>query len=145
MGTRAQFFIGNPQDIENRQWLGCIAFDGYPDGDCGTELANATSAEAFISGVEAIRSSRDDFTDPLVNSFPFPWRDDLFLTDYTYALFDGRTQVTCFHHGWRELSAVLADKSEDGPWSDNDELPSTVSAPADSGPKGPDSILIFSA
>ena len=143
MGTRAQFFVGNPQDLHSREWLGCIAWDGYPDGDC-SKLKDAKSAEDFISIIEKIRT-RDDFTDPLKQSFPFPWRDNLFRTDYTYAFFDGRVQVTYFHNGWRDLVNVLAAESNDDLWpeEDRDELPNDVLAPKSEKPKGPDSIMIF--
>lgn len=140
MGTRASFFVGNPSDLPNRDWLGCIAWDGYPDGDC-KGFVGATSAEDFIARVEALMSRRDDFCDPKQHSFPFPWRDDLYLTDYTYAYFDGRVQVTCYHSGWRDLTDDMSEA-----WGDDedDELPDNVPAPEGRGSKGPDSILVFS-
>lgn len=142
MGTRASFFIGNPSDVENRQWLGCLAFDAYPDGDVGKALVGASTPDQFIAGVERL-SAEDDFTDPLRHSFPFPWRDDLYLTDYTYAFFDGRVQVTCYNGGWRDLTPDLVAREID-PWPDDrDELPSNVPAPSEDGPKGPDSIMII--
>lgn len=141
MGTRASFFIGNPSDTVNRDWLGCIAWDGYPSGDCKA-LAGATSPEDFIARVESICRTRDDYCDPTKHSFPFPWSDDLYLTDYTYAFFDGRVQVTCYHAGWRDMAEDMSDA-----WRDDaaNELPSNVPAPEGRGPKGPDSIMIISA
>lgn len=144
MGTRAQFFIGNPSNVDNRQWLGCVAWDGYPDGDCGKALVGVSSPEEFIAAVEGLAAKRDDFTDPMRHSFPFPWRNDLYLTDFTYAFFDGRVQVTPFHGGWRDLTADLIAGDID-PWGEDatDELPSDVLAPSEDGPKGPDSIMII--
>ena len=142
MGTRAQFFIGNPSDVSQRDWLGCVAWEGYPDGDCGKALLGVTSPEQFISAVERIAEERDDFTDPNKHSFPFPWDDDLYLTDVTFAFFDGRVQVTLFHSGWRDLKEDMRDAwGEDAP----DELPDNVPAPTGRGPKGPDSVMILSA
>lgn len=144
MGTRAQFFIGNPEDVETRQWLGCVAWDGYPDGDIGRLLSGCGSPAVFVDGVNAIKASRRDFCDPAKHDFPFPWKDDLFLTDFTYAFIDGRVKVTCFHHGWRDLSQVLGD-TEAEHWSDENELPGNVQAPSKTGkPDGPDSIIVLS-
>ena len=141
MGTRAQFFIGNPSDVSTRQWLGCVAWDGYPDGDCGEALLGASTLNDFVAGVEKIAAKRDDFTNPTERSFPFPWKDDLYLTDVTYAFFDGRVQVTCFHAGWRDLTDNMDDA-----WNTDaaDELPRDVPAP-EAGDKsaGPDSIIIL--
>lgn len=143
MGTRAQFFIGNPQGVENREWLGCVAWDGYTDGDCGETLRNVTSPEAFRDAVEKIKAKREDFTDPREHSFPFPWRDDLFLTDVTYAWFDDAVRATCYHSGWRLLEAFFDKDKEPYDEGAADELPSNVPAPTGSGPAGPDSIMIL--
>ncbi len=146
MGTRAQFFIGNPEDLQNREWLGCVAWDGHPSGDCGDALRGATTPEAFRAGVADIKSQRDDFTDPATRSWPFPWVTDLYLTDTTFAFFDGKVQATSYHSGWRPLEAFYADD----PYGEDhkDELPRTVPAPVgapgdDSKPRGPDSIMIL--
>lgn len=138
MGTRAQFFIGNPEDLDSRRWLGCVAWDGYPDGDCGEHLIPTATADEFEAAVRALAEKREDFTDPEIHSFPFPWDDDLFLTDYTYAIFDGCTQVTCYHGGWRRLNGDLTDA-----WKGSDELPGNVKAPTGGGELGPDSIMIL--
>lgn len=144
MGTRAQFFIGNPSDVANRDWLGCTAWDGYPDGYCGKAFANVETAEQFMAAVDGLKT-RDDFCDPMNNSFPFPWRNDLYLTDYTYAFFDGRMQVTCYHGGWRDLRAVLAADDDAEVYDGPDELPGNVPAPDAKGPAGPDSIIIITS
>ncbi len=61
MGTRAQFFIGNPSDLASRVWLGCVAFDGYPDGDCGEALVKAKSQEDFTAAVARITTGKFGF------------------------------------------------------------------------------------
>lgn len=145
MGTRAQFFIGNPQSPDAK-WLGCVAFDGYPDGDIGEALRLVTSEDEFRAAIQAIKTDRDDFCDPAERRFPFPWRDDLFLTDFTYAFFDNQVMATCFHHGWRLLKSF---ETEDGPYPEDapDELPSNVLFRFDdaTNPPGPDSIMIIAA
>lgn len=143
MGTRAQFFIGDPRDVEGRDWLGCVGWDGYPEGDIGDALKGVASAEEFIAAVADLAAHRDDFTNPEVNSFPFPWRNDLFLTDCTYALFGGEVHFTSFHRGFIPLATYLSDESVRDAYDDGaDELPSNVPAPTAKGPPGPDSILI---
>jgi len=104
MGTRASFWVGNPTDLDNREWLGRIAWDGYPDGL--PELADVSS-EAEFREVVAEYSERDDFAHP-EGGWPFPWADNIFLTDHTYAFFDGEVKVACFDKGW----ASFADAQE---------------------------------
>lgn len=144
MGTRAQFFIGNPEDLEKREFLGCIAWDGYPDGDCGKALRHVKTAGGFRRAVSLLAKQRDDFTDPNKRSFPFPWHDDLFLTDLTYAFFDGAVRATWFHGGWRPLEYFF---TTDEPYPGNlpDELPHNVPAPVSDKPPGADSIMIITA
>lgn len=145
MSTRAQFFLGNPSDLENRKYLGTVAFDGYPDGDCGDALSGAADEAAFLSSVAKIAAKRDDFADPEVSGFPFPWRDDLYLTDCTYAFFDGAVQFTSFHVGFVPLTKYLAfTEDENKAYGKYNKLPGNVPAPSSELPPGPDSIIIFS-
>lgn len=143
MGTCAQFFIGDPRNVEAREWLGAVAWDGYPEGDIGEALNGADTEDSFREAILKIASQRDDFCDPAVRSFPFPWKDDLFLTDCTYALFDGQVQYASFHRGFVPLSARLSeDEMDEEDW---DALSGSVPAPASELPRGPDSIMIFRA
>jgi len=146
MGTRAQFFVGDPQDIENREWLGCIAWDGYPDGDCNI-LAEAKNADEFRALVKQLAETRDDFCDPAKFGFPFPWKDNLFLTDCTYAFLDGETKFTYFHNGFVSINAYLSGDDEfRGSYNEGlERLPSNVPAPSGTGKAGgPDSIIVVS-
>lgn len=59
MGTRAAFFVGDARDVENRTWLGCIAWDGYPEGDCSI-LADAATESAFRALVGRIACYQRD-------------------------------------------------------------------------------------
>lgn len=146
MGTRASFFINDPENLETRQWLGCIAFDGYPDGDCQV-LAEATTEGEFRAMIATLAKERNDFCDPAVHGFPFPWQDDLFLTDYTYAWIDGRVMATSFHTGWILLhDLVHGGKAIEEAYSERrDELPHNVAAPAKWDRSAPDSIIIIGA
>lgn len=133
MGTRASFFVGDPRDLEKREWLGCIAFDGYPEGV--DELDEIGTEKAFKKAIRAMEQ-RDDFASPK-GGFPFPWPDDLFLTDYTYAFFDGKLQVACGHRGfveWGERNKLSEMQNS---------IPSNIPAPGPYDPSQPDSIMIF--
>lgn len=144
MGTRAQFFIGDPQDLQAREWLGTVAWDGHANGDCGDALRGAKTAEEFKAGVAKIAAERKDFGDPAERSFPFPWKDDLFLTDVTFAFFDGEVRATYFHSGFRPLEFFYDGEGGNYGADHQDELPKNVMAPVSQKPPGPDSIMILS-
>lgn len=139
MGTRAAFWAGDPRNLKARRWLGCIAWDGYPEGL--PELADVTTEEAFLAAVESYKEKRDDFADPAKGGWPFPWADDIFLTDYTYAWIEGRLVVASYHTGfvqWEEATA------EDFEWPGKDCLPSNVPAASGWDRGQPDSIMLIS-
>jgi len=83
-------------------------------------------------------SKRNDFADPK-KGWPFPWDDDIFLTDYTYAFFDGKLQVACYHHGFVPWEKAT-DERED--WEKAGRLPGNVEAPKAYDSSQPDSIII---
>lgn len=117
MGTRASFWIGDPRKINDRVWLGCVAWDGYPGGDL-EPLELAQSPVEFSNILTSIASKRDDFayTD---GGWPYPWDDDIFLTDYTYAWFNNCIMYTCFHSGFVPLVG----------WQDRDDFASDIDDP----------------
>ncbi len=133
MGTRASFWIGNPMEIENREWLGCIAWDGFPGGIPG--IKEVKTAEDFRVLVLQ-QSEREDFAKP-DKGWPFPWADNIFLTDYTYAFFDGKVQVTCFHGGFVPLDEYSDETRKE------DTLPDNIPAPKPYDSSQPDSIIIL--
>ena len=102
MGTRADFYVGRGEKAE---WLGSIAWDGYPEGVIGREgkrntgLEAATSADEFRSAVAKFLSYRDDATLP-ANGWPWPWNDSN-TTDYAYAFDGDRMWIT--DRGWTDL------------------------------------------
>jgi hypothetical protein len=102
MGTRAAFWVGNP--CENGELLGCIAFDGYPDGLSWLDYAGDETGWREVVKLEA--AQRDDWT-PAEDGFPFPWTGDLFLTDWNYSWFDGALHAACFHSGWVKLPELI--------------------------------------
>lgn len=144
MGTRAAFFIGDPRNVDDREWLGCIAWDGYPEGDCA-KLANCATENAFRVAVQSLKDERDDFADPS-GGWPFPWDDDLFLTDHTYFFVDGRVWVECGRQLAEHAKYLAFTNDEAEAFYDLPPDPTLEGVPA---PKAydssqPDSIIILS-
>jgi hypothetical protein len=61
MGTRADFYIGRGKDAE---WLGSVAWDGYPHGFDRPGLMDATTEADYRAAVAAELDSREDATKP---------------------------------------------------------------------------------
>lgn len=141
MGTRAAFWMGDPANLEKREWLGCIAWDGYPNAF--EDLAPCNEA-GFRMAVMRLADVRRDFAAP-AQGWPFPWADDVFLTDYTYAFFDGKVQTCFFHQPFMPLAQYLAQEDDDDAEEvTNDPRHVKVPAPAAYNPEQPDSIMIIS-
>jgi hypothetical protein len=83
MGTRAQAFIGNPHDYENRIYLGSVAFDGY---NIPPLVAEAKTAEEFERIWLDYAGRQDHYCEP-ERPYPFPWAHDIFISDITVAFF----------------------------------------------------------
>lgn len=107
MGTRADFYVGRGEDAE---WLGSIAWDGYPDG-LPAYLRAARSEQQFRTEVRVFSRTRDDWTAP-EDGWPWPW-DDSNTTDYAYAFDDGRVWGSSFGRTWF-LAAADEPEDDDG-------------------------------
>lgn len=94
MGTRADFYVGRGQDAE---WLGSIAWDGYPDG-LPEEILAITDETAYRAAVALFLKERDDGTVPEMG-WPWPWTDSR-TTDYAYAIDGERVWASCFGYEW---------------------------------------------
>lgn len=91
MGTRADFYIRTKSEEKQTvmEWLGSVAFDGYPEGfdsQSGIIALTAKNEAEFRAAVSEVLASRSDGTTPEMG-WPWPW-DDSLLTDYAY-VFDG--------------------------------------------------------
>ena len=139
MGTRASFWLGDPRDLEHREWLGCVAWDGYDWRD-DEDWATFTTEQQFRDAVDIVEKQRDDFADPARGGWPFPWTDDIFLTDYTYAFFDGAVHYTRYYSPFTKIGEKRADDGTDDP-----TMRSVPSPSAKWDRSQPDSIMIFSA
>jgi hypothetical protein len=107
VGTRADFYVGRGEQAE---WLGSIAYDGFPDGHAAA-LVGLTEASAYRLAVQTILEWVDHATRP-AQGWPWPWANSQ-TTDYAYAFDGGVVYVTCFGHGWQVLRAELDDWPDD--------------------------------
>lgn len=106
MGTRADFYVGRGEGAE---WLGSIAWDGYPDGiDKAVKQANTEAR--YRAAVSAFLGPRKDATLP-AHGWPWPWETS-HTTDYAYAFDDGRVYGSCFGHKW--FNAKRPESEEHG-------------------------------
>lgn len=92
MGTRADFYVRD-------EWLGSIAFDGYPDGQPARVLS-ATSESEFRLKVASLLTDCDSATFP-EQGWPWPWRDSA-TTDYAYRWGRTRVMYSCFGKRWTD-------------------------------------------
>lgn len=82
MGTRADFYIGRGK---NAEWLGSVAWDGYPSG-IPAEIFGSINEAEYRHKVNGFIAGRRDGTLPR-DGWPWPWGDSG-TTDYAYC-FDG--------------------------------------------------------
>lgn len=94
MGTRADFYIGRG---EHAEWLGSIAWDGYPEG-IPQNIKEAVDANSFRLNVTDFLVAREDATLP-EDGWPWPWNDSQ-TTDYAYAFDKGQVWASCFGYEW---------------------------------------------
>jgi len=88
MGTRADFYIGRGKHAE---WLGSIAYDGYPEG-IAESVINSGNEKEWRTALTVFLEGREDATFP-EDGWPWPWEDS-HTTDYAYA-FDGERVWIC--------------------------------------------------
>lgn len=93
MGTRADFYVGKGK---NAEWLGSIAYDGYPDG-IPEGLLRAISEKGYREEVAGALVG-EEATLP-EDGWPWPWEDSR-TTDYAYAFFDGKVLASNFGRAW---------------------------------------------
>lgn len=105
MGTRADFYVGRG---ENAEWLGSIAFDGYPSGL--PDILRRRAEKSFRAQVERIMKTDDSATRPS-DGWPWPW-DDSGTTDFAYAFEGGKVWASCFGREWVEAKK-FDDLSDD--------------------------------
>ncbi len=148
MGTRADFWLGDPAhadpaEREKAEWLGSTAWDGHP----GAVFGELTAASAVPDpddprrpvcpvGILLVRKdepveiawrrtvakhlhAQGEGATRTNQGWPWPWPTSR-LTDYAYALIDGRVRVAEYGRGW-VLDEVLLAHEHDG--GDEDATP----------------------
>ena len=111
MGTRADFYVGRGAVAE---WIGSIAWDGYPKG-IDAEILASTEVEQYRGNVTDMLA-RADATLP-EQGWPWPWEDSR-TTDYAYAFDDGQVWASRFGGAWfdpREAEPGDDDDTDYGP------------------------------
>jgi len=114
MGTRADFYVGRGEKAE---WLGSIAYDGYPEGLTGDDgvgeslVATPCGSEAeWRERVAKFLASRENSTQ-VADGWPWPWTDSG-TTDWAYA-FDGAVvYLSCFGRAWLAFAEFDAKTKE---------------------------------
>jgi hypothetical protein len=110
MGTRADFYVDRGEDAE---WLGSIAWDGYPDGIEEHHIIECETQEEYRAAVQKMLEERDDATKP-EQGWPWPW-DDSRTTDYAYAFDQGRVWACPYGYDWYLATDEEPDEeSEEG-------------------------------
>jgi hypothetical protein len=110
VGTRADFYVGRGKHAE---WLGSIAYDGYPEHPLLVELAQAIDESDFRRRVDERLRARDDGTSPDLG-WPWPWEDSR-TTDYAYSFHEGAVRISNYGRGWEtfgERAARHVDERE---------------------------------
>ena len=110
MGTRADFYVGCGEKAE---WLGSIAWDGYPEG-IPKEILDAALEGEFRREVQKFIENRDDGTFPK-DGWPWPWKDS-FTTDCAYG-FDPKLRKVLMgeRDGWYDRKLAKYNE-DDGDW-----------------------------
>lgn len=108
MGTRADFYVGRGKSAE---WLGSIAFDGYPDAIPRSIKSAKTEADYRAAVDRFLRKSEGRFA---ADGWPWPWKNG-HLTDYSYAFDGGRTYACKFGDGWFFASRKEPEDGTDDP------------------------------
>jgi hypothetical protein len=114
VGTRADFYVGRG---ENAEWLGSIAWDGYPDGITpkgrgwpeGGALFDATDEATFRERDAEFFAGRGDVTLRALG-WPWPW-DNSSTPEYAYA-FDGHVWASCFGGKWYKADDPALNEDE---------------------------------
>jgi hypothetical protein len=78
MGTRADFYANDAS--EQSDWLGSVAFDGYPDGL--PNLEDIIYYSDYLDYVQSLLGEDASATVP-AQGWPWPW-DDSSGTDFAY-------------------------------------------------------------
>lgn len=86
MGTRADFYSQSGKQLQQKDWIGSIAWDGYPRG-IPAQIKKAKTEKEFIKECKKFFKNREDVSLPK-DGWPWPWNDSS-TTDYAYVFYKG--------------------------------------------------------
>lgn len=109
MGTRADFYIGRGEKAE---WLGSIAYDGYPEG-IDKQILQCTGPDAFRHAVAQFIKDSSSGTTP-EQGWPWPWETSS-TSDYAYAHDNERCWASCFGSAWFDPNVERPEDEEEVP------------------------------
>jgi hypothetical protein len=105
MGTRADFYTGGT-DPETMQWLGSIAWDGYPEDQYGNGVPSyvliAENESEYLDGLTDFFGECSSYTHPK-QGWPWPWETSN-TTDYAYTFTNEGVRASAFGHQWHDPS-----------------------------------------
>jgi hypothetical protein len=96
MGTRADFYVGID---ENSEWLGSIAYDGFPNKwGHPYKLLKVKTEKTYRKKVKEIIKNNIEYGAVFPeNGWPWPWEDSS-ITDYSYYFYNGKVYHTDTEH-----------------------------------------------
>ena len=106
MGTRADFYLKTERHyLKQSDWLGSIAWDGYPEG-IPDDLKKAKTPREFVDALLRFSKNRDDWTSTDLG-WPWPWETSA-LTDYAYIFYKNKVHIKCFDKKvkWPDMSKI---------------------------------------
>lgn len=115
MGTRADFYVGLNPKISD--WIGSIAYDGYPYGDMkGSKVLTLNMEEILLlenlarykGQVKQMIKKRKDGTSVKMG-WPWPWENS-HTTDYSYTFHDNQVFVSNWGCEWMTVKDFLNTK-----------------------------------
>ncbi len=108
MGTRADFYIQHNSKLSKEDWIGSLAWGGYPAG-LPDAIMKATDAPTFRHAVTEFAQGRTDFTSA-DEGWPWPW-DSSRMTDYAYVFLPHAATVGINYWGgrrqWPAMSSMM--------------------------------------
>ena len=101
MGTRADVYLGKD---EHAEWLGSIAWDGYPEG-LPKVITASRQEQGYRGAVAYFVQERDDGTHP-DQGWPWPWNNSR-TTDCAYTFSDDEVWCSRFGRPWARVHDYL--------------------------------------
>lgn len=112
MGTRADFYIGDKDNLKKEDWIASIAWDGYLEG-IDSEVINSKSKPDFLIALYNFLANRDDVT-RAEHGWPWPWKNSQ-TTDcsYVFDINDNKLYASMWGKFWFEASLGEPEENDE--------------------------------